>query len=89
MVTLHFNFRLMLCSPENILFNNIGHNMLVDIRQLHCLTWVRKYRLETPFKGDYVNSWIKTSNFENFGLYFSKKNYKISPFVLFFLGFSE
>ena len=79
----------MLCSRENLLFNNIGHNMLVDIRQLNCLTWVRKYRLETPYKGDNVNSSIKTSNFESFCLYFSKKIHKISPFVLIFLGFSE
>ena len=79
----------MLCSRENLLFNNIGRNMLVDICQLHCLTWVRKYRLETPFKGDNINSTIKTSNFKTFGLYFSKKIHKISPFVLFFLGFSE
>ena len=63
--------------------------MLVDIWQLHCLTWVRKNRLETPFKGDNVNSSIKTSHFETFGLYLSKKIHIISPFVLFFLGFSE
>ena len=78
----------MLCSREDFLFNKIGHNMLVDICQLHCLTWVRKYRLETPFKSDNVNSSIKTSNFETFGLYFFKKIHKISEFVLFFLGFS-
>ena len=79
----------MLCSHENLLFNNIGHNMMVDNRQLHYLTWVRKYLLETLFKGDNVNSSIKTSNYETFGLYFLKKIHKISPFVLFFLGFSE
>ena len=73
----------MLCSSENLLFNNIDRNMLVDICQLHCLTWVRKYRLETPLKGDNVNSSIKTSNFETFGLYFSKKIHKISPFFFF------
>ena len=84
-MTLHFNFWLMLCSRENFLFNNIGHNMFVDILQLDCLTWVRKYRLETPFNGDNVNSSIKTSNFETFCLYFLKKIHKISPFVLFFL----
>ena len=79
----------MLCGRKNLVFNNIGHNMLVDICQLHCLTWVRKYRLETPFEGDNVDSSIKTSTFETLGLYFSKKIHKISPFVLFFLGFSE
>ena len=79
----------MLCSRENLLFNNIGHNMLVDIWKLHCLTWVRKYHLETPFKGNNVKSLIKTSNFETFGLYFSKKIHEILPFVLFFLVFSE
>ena len=60
-VTLHFNLRLMLRSRENLLFNNIDHNMLLDICQLHCLTWIRKYRLETSYKGDNVNSSIKTS----------------------------
>ena len=79
----------MLCSRENLLFNNIGHNMLVDIWQQHCLMWVRKYRLETPYKGDNVKSPIKAANFVTFGLNFSKKIHKISPFVLFFLGFSE
>ena len=88
-MTSNFNFRLILCSRENLLFNIIGHYMLVDILQLHCLMWVRIYRLETPFKGDNVNSSIKTSNFETFGPYFSKKIDKISPFLLFFLGFSE
>ena len=75
----------MLYSPENRLFYNISYNMLVDIWQLHCLTLARKYRLEAPFKDDNVNSLIKTSNFETFGLYFSKTIHKISPFDLFLL----
>ena len=75
----------MLYSPENRLFNNISYNMLVDIWQLHCLTWARKYRLEAPFKDDNVNSSIKTSNFETFGLHFSKTIHKIPPFDLFLL----
>ena len=33
--------------------------MLADIRHVHCLRLVRKYRLETPLKGDNVNSSIK------------------------------
>ena len=82
-MTLHFNLRLMLCSCRNLLFNNIGLNMLVDICQLHCITWVRKYRLETPIKGNNVNASIKTSNFETCGLNFSKTIHKISPFFFF------
>ena len=38
----------------------------------------------TPFKGDNVNSSIKTSNFETFVLYFSKKKLKITIIVVFF-----
>ena len=75
----------MLCSRGNLLFNNIGHNLLVDILQLHCLKWIRKYRLEMPFKGDYLNSSIKTSNSKTFGLYFSKKFTKFHRLFVFSL----
>ena len=83
-VTSHFNFRHVLCSREYLLFNNIGHTMLEDIKQLHLLSRVKKYRLETPFKGDNVNSPIKRQISKK-NLYFSKKNQKISLFVLLFL----
>ena len=65
----------MLCSHENLLFNNIGDNMLVDIGQLHCFKWVRKYPLEKPFKCDNVsrNFWSlfsREENLQNFSVCF-------------------
>ena len=47
--------------------------------------WFKKNRLETPFKGDNVNSLIKKSNCENFVLYFSEKVQKIAAFAMLFL----
>ena len=44
-----------------------------------------KYRLEAPFKCDYVDLMNKTSNCETINLYFLKRIQNISAFVLFFL----
>ena len=41
--------------------------------------------IRSTVKVDDVNSLIKTSNFETFGLYFSKTIHKISPFDFFLL----
>ena len=56
MVTLDFNFRLVLCSHEDVSFNIIFLNVLEGIIQFHLSIWFKKKRLETPFKGDNVNS---------------------------------
>ena len=46
--------------------------------------WFKKTRLETPFKGDNVKAYVKTSNCENLVLYFSKKVPKIAAFAMLF-----
>ena len=56
MVTLDFNFRLVLCSHVDVSFNIIFLNVLEGIIQFHLSMWFKKKRLETPFKGDNVNS---------------------------------
>ena len=71
MVTLDFIFRLALYSHEYVLFNFIFLNVLEGIIQFHLSMWIKKSRLETPFKGDNVKALIKTSNCENLVLYFS------------------
>ena len=58
-VMIHFNFRLIRCSLEDLLFKNISRNMLVDILKLQLLTQVKKCQLETPFESDDVNTSIK------------------------------
>ena len=54
MVTLDFIFWLMLYSHEDVSFNIIFLNVLEGIKQLHLSMWLKKNRLETPFKGDNV-----------------------------------
>ena len=72
-VTLDIDFRLMLCSNENLSCKNIAsaHIMLVDISELYLLKSSRKFRLETPFKLIY-----KTSNYRNFFSLFLEENSK-------------
>ena len=72
-MALDFIFRLMHCSSEDVSFNMICLNVLEGIKQFYLLMWIKKARLETPFKGDNVKALVKTSNFENFVLYFSEK----------------
>ena len=55
-VTLDFIFRLVHCSSEDVLFNSICMNVLESINQFYLLMWLKKTRLETPFKGDNVKS---------------------------------
>ena len=83
-MTLNFIFRLVHCSNEYVLCNSICLNVLEGIKQFYLLRCFKKTRLETPFKGDNVNAWIKTSNCENFVLYFSEKVQKIAAFAMFF-----
>ena len=71
MVTLDFIFRLVLYSHEDVSFNIIFLNVLEGIIQFHLSMWLKKNRLETPFKGDNVKALIKTSNCKNLALYFS------------------
>ena len=66
-MTLDFIFRLVHCSSEDASFNSICLSMLEDIKQFYMLMWFKKTRLETPFKGDNVKAFVKTSNCENLG----------------------
>ena len=62
--------------------------MLEGIKKFYLLLWFKKYRLETPFKGDNVKALIKTSNCENLIRYFSEKVQTIAAFSMLFFGFS-
>ena len=73
-VTLEFIFQLVLCSREDVSFNNICLNVLTG----------KKNPLETPFKGDNVKALMKTSNCENLILYFSEKVQKSAAFAMLF-----
>ena len=50
---------------------------------------VQENRLETRFKGTYVKALNKTSNCENFVIYFSKTVQKIAAFAMLFFYFSD
>ena len=69
-MTLDFIFRLVHCSSEYASVNSICLNVLKGIKQFYLLMWLKKTRLETPFKGDNVKALVKTSNCENLVLYF-------------------
>ena len=81
---LHFIFRLVHCSREDVSFIIICLNVLEGIRQFYLLIWFKKTGLETPFKGDNVKALVKTSNCENLALYFSEKVQKIAAFAMLF-----
>ena len=82
--TLDFIFRLVLCSREDVSFNIICLNVLEGIKQFYLLMWFKKNRLETPFKGDNVNTLRKMSNCDNLVLYFSEKVKKLQHSLSFF-----
>ena len=83
-VTLDFIFRLVLCSHEDVSPSIIFLNVLEGIIQINLSVWLKKTRLETPFKGANVKAFIKTSNCEKLVLYFSEKVQKIAAFAAFF-----
>ena len=83
-VTLDVIFRLVLCSHVDVSFNIICLNVLEGIKQFYLSIWLKKTRLETPFKGDNVKALIKTSTCEKLVLYFSDKSQKIAAFLSFF-----
>ena len=83
-VTLDFIFRLVHCSSEGVSFNSICLNVLESIKQFYLFIWLKKNRLETPFKGDNVKALVKTSNCENLVLYFSEKVQKMAAFAILF-----
>ena len=85
MVTLDFFVRVVLYSHEDVSFNIIFLNVLEGIKQFHLSMWLKKTRLESPFKGDNVKALIKTSNCENLVLYFSETVQKIAAFAMLFL----
>ena len=83
MVTLDFIFRLVHCSCEDVSFNIICLNVFEGIKQFYLLMWIKKTRLETPFKGDNVKALVKTSNCENLVFYFSETR-KLQHLLCFF-----
>ena len=54
------------------------------IKRFFLLMWFKKIRLETPFKGNNVKAFVKTSNCENLVIYFSEKFQKIATFAMLF-----
>ena len=84
---LDFIFRLMLCSPEDVSINSICLNVLKDIKQFHLLTLFEKIRLETPFKGDNVKAFIKTSKCDNLVLISLRKLRTLRHLPCFLFGF--
>ena len=80
-MTLDFIFGLVLYSREDVSFNSICLNVLEDIKQFHLLMWFKRFRLKTPFKGDDVKAFIKTSNCENLVIYFSEKVKKMEEAI--------
>ena len=83
-MTLDFIFRLVHYISEDVSFNSICLNVLEGIKQFNLLTWFKKPRLETPFKGDNVKALVKTSNCENLVLYFSEKIQKSAAYATLF-----
>ena len=81
-MTLDFIFRLVHCSSEDVSFKSICPNVLEGIKQFDLLMWLKKTRLETPFKGDNVNALVKTSNCENLVLYFFENVQKVAAFIM-------
>ena len=65
-VTLDFIFRLVLCSREDVSFNSICLHVLEGIKQFYLSMWIKKNRLETPFKGDNVKALIKMVLYSGF-----------------------
>ena len=83
-MTLDFIFRLVHCSSEDVSFKSICLNVLEGIKQFDLLMWLKKTRLETPFKGDNVNALVKTSNCESLVLYFFENVQKVAAFFMLF-----
>ena len=52
-------FRLVLYSHEDVSFNITFLYVLEGIIQFHLSMWFKKKQLETPFKGDNVQTLIK------------------------------
>ena len=83
-MTLDFIFLLVLCCHEDVSFNIISLNVLEGIEQFCLSRWLKKNRLETPFKGDNLKASIKTSNCDSFVLYFSERRQTIAAFAMLF-----
>ena len=56
--------------------------LFVGLKQFYLSIWLKKRRLENPFRGDNLNTVIKTSNCENLVLYFSEKIQKIAALFM-------
>ena len=73
-VTLDFIFRLVHYSSEDVSFNSICLNVLEGIKQFNLLMWVKKTRLETPFKGDNVKALVKRQIVKTWSLFLWKSS---------------
>ena len=82
-LTLDFTFRLVHCSSEDVSFNSNCLNGLEGIEQFYLLMCFKK-PTKTTLKCVNVNLLVKTSNCENFVLYFSEKLQKIAAFAMLF-----
>ena len=83
-MTLDCTLRLVHCSSEDVAFNSNCLNGLEGIEQFYLLMCFKKPRLETPLKCVNVRALVKTSNWENFVLYFSEKVRKLQHLPCFF-----
>ena len=84
-LTFDFIYRLMHCSSEDVSFNSICLNVMESIKQFYLLmSGSKKTQQEIPFKGDNVKALVKTSNCENWVLYFSEKVQKIAALAMLF-----
>ena len=73
-VTFDVIFRLVLCSRGDVLFNIISLNVLEGIKQFYLSMWFIKNQIETPFIGDNVKAFIKTSKCGNLIPFFVRES---------------
>ena len=71
-------------SSEDVSFNSICLNVLEGIKQLNLLMWLKKTRLETPFKGDNVKALVKRQIVKTWSFISLKKFRKLLHLLCFF-----
>ena len=85
-MTLNFIFRLVHCSSEDVSFNSICLNVLEGIKQFYLLMWLKRTRVETPFKGDNVKALVKRQIVKTWP-FISLRKFRKLQHLLCFLGF--
>ena len=83
-MTLDFIIRLVFYSREDVLFKSICLNILEDIKQFYLLTWFKKNRLETLFKGNDVIALIKRQIVKTWSFIARRKIRKLHYLLCFF-----